>query len=186
MAPARPATSPPPGRDGFDRRGRQRFACLPLSSGLPPRLQRRVGCKYDVEFESQPSRADARALNALTSGAGRALLRPVLRPPTGHLADPAPDQRHQGVGSRGTRTTTAIGPTEVWFCIRRDRVRAAPSDRSLEVSITSTREPRELIPSFALRRDVVLRCLVPGCRPQLAARGDRAPSPLPWSPWQQG
>jgi hypothetical protein len=43
-----------------------------------------VGCKYDVEFESQPSRADARALNALTSGAGRALLRPVFRPPTGH------------------------------------------------------------------------------------------------------
>jgi N-6 DNA Methylase len=61
------------------------------SFGGPLMTGQGVGCKYDVEFESQPSRADARALNALTSGAGRALLRPVLRPPPGHRADQAPD-----------------------------------------------------------------------------------------------
>ena len=83
----------------FNRKHLARRALLVVD----PEVLAGVGCKYGVEFEAQPSRAPARALNPLPSGAGRGLHRPVFCPPPSRRADPAPDPGHQGLESRGAR-----------------------------------------------------------------------------------
>src|SRR5215472_10321353 len=76
-------------------------------------------------------------------------------------------------------------PIERSHIATRDRLRAS---RGLKTTATGLRFLEGFEAVQALRRgDVALRCLVPGSHPcwPLAATV-RAPSPRPWSPWQQG
>jgi hypothetical protein len=113
-------------RDGFDRRGRQRFACHL--------------CHRDLRYV----RAAEQNLP------GSLLIRTGLHRLTGETTK----------------------PIERSHIATRDRLRAS---RGLKTTATGQRFLEGFEAVQALRRgDVALRCLVPGYRPQLATRGDRA------------